>query len=536
MWSVSKVECFNKCSLQYKLRYINKVTTLDDYEEENPLKCGTMLHEVIEVGEDKAVSNYLNSYPVATDAMYTESLKASILGRKAKTMLPKGEYEHKIIFGDFIGFIDLLVNTHDNHYDIYDFKYCSKSSKERYIADSPQLSAYQYYLEGSEDIIVDHLKYVFVPKIQLERLEGEDEIDYRMRLIDICNKATIDIVEVPYEPKKVGKLVDDKKKMESCTKFEKSMSALCNWCEYIDFCFKGERWMLLPKAERKENVKKSMLRIWLYGESYSGKTYMADKFPMPLLLNTDGNTRETTCPVIEIKDEITMHGKAKQVKMAWEVFKDALDELEKGSEFQTVVVDLIEDVYESCRLYMYDKLNITHESDDNFRAWDKVRLEFLSTIRKLTNLDYNIVLISQEDNSKDIIKKTGDKMSTVKPAMQEKIAKKISGMVDVTARCVHDDKGYKIYFKEDETQFGGGRMEIKEKCIDATFENLMRAVGMTEQPVLVKSVKDAVVTQPIRELEDVTNKESVQSVENTITSDEVVNTLSRKTRRPRNNN
>ena len=116
---------------------------------------------------------------------------------------------------------------------------------------------------------------------------------------------------------------------------------------------------------------------------------------------------------VPIKD--TMEGRQKV--LAWKVFKDTIDELERTAGqngFKTIVVQPLEDTYESCRLYMYDKLGITHESDDSFRAWDKVRTEFLSTIRRLVNLDYeNIVLISHEDTSKDITKKSGDKITSI---------------------------------------------------------------------------------------------------------------------------
>ena len=478
MWSVSRVECFDKCPYRYKLRYLDGQDVLDDYEADNPLTCGTALHEVIELGEGKAERNYFSKFPVVTDEQVTEMMKISILGRRAKALLPQGEYEYKVAFYGFVGFIDMLVRRDGRKVDIYDFKHCGKTSREKYIADSPQLHAYKYYLESIEDVEVEHLYYVFVPKISEEHRKDEDIIDYRYRLADLCNEAKIDIVEIPYQPKKVGKLVEDRKAMESANEFPKVQSALCNWCPYQEWCYKGEDWMLLPKAERKANPKKGYLKVWLYGAPYSGKTFMADKFPMPLLLNTDGNVRETTAPCVPIRDEVKMNGKAKQVKMAWSVFKEAVDELEKGSEFKTVVVDLVEDVYESCRLYMYDKLGITHESDDSFRAWDKVRIEFLSTMRRLTNLDCNIVLISQEDVSRDITKKGGDRMSTVQPVLNDRIARKISGMVDVTARCVHDEKGYWIVFHTDETQFGGGRMEVRSNVVPATIENLMGACQM----------------------------------------------------------
>ena len=50
------------------------------------------------------------------------------------------------------------------------------------------------------------------------------------------------------------------------------------------------------------------------------------------------------------------------------------------------------------------------------------------------NLDYeNIVLISHEDTSKDITKKSGDKITAIKPNIADKVANKIAGMVDIVA-------------------------------------------------------------------------------------------------------
>ena len=123
---------------------------------------------------------------------------------------------------------------------------------------------------------------------------------------------------------------------------------------------------------------------------------------------------------------------------------------------------------------MYDQLGITHESDDSFRAWDKVRTEFLSTIKRLMNLDYeNIILISHEDSSKDITKRTGDKITAIKPNINDKIANKIAGMVDIVARVYAEDKNRMLSFKADEVVFGGGRLKLRTKEIDLDYEKFM---------------------------------------------------------------
>lgn len=216
--------------------------------------------------------------------------------------------------------------------------------------------------------------------------------------------------------------------------------------------------MILPKAERRQVGQTTKRKLWIYGGAFSGKTTFMDSAPMPLNLNTDGNIQFVTMPFIPIKD--TYEGRIKV--LAWDNFKKTIDELEKkDNDFKTIIVDLLEDTYESCRLYMYDKLGISHESDDSFRAWDKVRTEFLSTIRKLMNLDYeNIVLISHEDTTKDITKKSGDKITAIKPNIADKVANKIAGMVDIVARVVvEDDDSRTLNFKSNEVIFGGGRLK-----------------------------------------------------------------------------
>ena len=113
----------------------------------------------------------------------------------------------------------------------------------------------------------------------------------------------------------------------------------------------------------------------------------------------------------------------------------------------------------------------------SFRAWDKVRTEFLSTIRRLMNLDYeNIVLISHEDTSKDITKKSGDKITAIKPNIADKVANKIAGMVDIVSRVVvEDDETRTLNFKSNEVIFGGGRLKnIKTTSIPLDWNELLK--------------------------------------------------------------
>lgn len=232
--------------------------------------------------------------------------------------------------------------------------------------------------------------------------------------------------------------------------------------------------MNLPENKRRTIKEVSKRVMWIYGAPFSGKTTFANTFPDPLMLNTDGNIRYVDAQYIYIKDYVKQEGRLTRRIMAWEVFKDAIFELEKKQNtYKTIVVDLLEDLYEHCRLFMYKELGITHESDDSFRAWDKIRGEFLNTLKRLINLDYeNIILISHEDNTKDITKKGGDKITAIKPNIQDKLALKIAGMVDVVGRIVADGDNRLFCFSNNEVIFGGGRLKATAKDIPLTKDAL----------------------------------------------------------------
>lgn len=130
-----------------------------------------------------------------------------------------------------------------------------------------------------------------------------------------------------------------------------------------------------------------------------------------------------------------------------------------------------------CRIYKYDELGIQHESDSGFgKGWDIIKTEYLSTMRRFFNLDYeSLVVISHEDVSKDITKKNGQNITRIAPNIQEAIANKIAGMVDIVARVVVDGDERTLNFKSDEVIFGGGRLKgISKTSIPLSWDELMK--------------------------------------------------------------
>ena len=479
--SHSRVECFEGCSFRYKMRYIDEIRTIKADEPDNALFLGTALHTGLEKGVNEAINEYFMQYPVITDAHINEAMKLEVLIPKAKAMIPKGEFEVELSDDDFKGFIDLLAPVtafHDEEvpdvYDIYDFKYSNNVS---HYKDSVQVHLYKYFFEKlNPGKKIRNMFYLCVPKIGIRQKKTEDLNDFRKRIQAELTKAEPKLIPVEYDQGKVLDWVFKVKHTIEAEDFPKNQSWLCRYCEYKDYCERNECYMLLPKNERRniETIQKKV--VWLYGSPFSGKTFFANKFPDPLMLNTDGNIKFVDAPYIAIKDRIEVTGRMTKKTFAWEVFKDVISELEKKeNDFKTIVVDLLEDAYEYCRLWMYDQMGITHESDDSFRAWDKVRTEFLSTLKRLMALDYeNIILISHEDSTKDITKKGGDKLTSIKPNLADKVANKVAGMVDIVGRTVADGEIRVLSFKTNEVIFGGGRLTTKTNEIALDYEEFLK--------------------------------------------------------------
>lgn len=503
-FSHSRVECATKCPFKYRLKYVDKLKTLPDQEPNNALYLGLGLHKGIETTVEEGVREYLSHYYVIDDRHIAWQIQLEYWIPKVKALLPEGEHEIEVKTDDFIGYIDLLVKCHrtiihddfshhhDTVYDIYDFKFSNNVDGYR---DSPQLSIYAHYLtQMRPDIKIGFLRYVFVPKTMIRQKRTETPMTFRQRLLSEMESKNITTLEVPYKPEAVQQFQAKTAfltEAEKGTDFPKNPTRLCDWCEYKEYCqSNGEtdymiyrrNDMVLPKNERRTAEKPTKRTIWLYGRPFTGKTTLADHAPDPLMLNTDGNAVYVTAPFVPIKDDVEVTGRIVKKKLAWAVFKETLDELEKKQNtFKTIVVDLLEDLYESCRLYMFDKLHITHESDDNFRAWDKVRTEFYSQIRRLMNLDYeNIILLSHEDASRDITKKSGESATSIRPNIQEKVSTKIAGMVGLVGRVVADGDERTIEFKADDMVFGGERLKTKLDSIPLTWEALSEAFDTAE--------------------------------------------------------
>ncbi len=200
--------------------------------------------------------------------------------------------------------------------------------------------------------------------------------------------------------------------------------------------------MFIEKYETVERDRAKNIKLFIYGKPTLGKTYMAGTFPKPLFLNTDGNFKALNHPVKNITQGITVKNKAGTdvTLTGWQYFKGIVNELASMPDitktYKTIVVDLIEDIYLACTTHNLKELGISHESELGFgKAYTMVRNDFLSVMKTLTTLEnVNVVIIGHEKETQKKDKYDRD-YDYVKCDLPDKVANKIDGMVDITARA-----------------------------------------------------------------------------------------------------
>lgn len=128
------------------------------------------------------------------------------------------------------------------------------------------------------------------------------------------------------------------------------------------------------------------VKMVLYGEPGVGKSVFASKAPKPFFITTDGNYEFLEDFGAKEKDHIQVN--------SWNEFKKVVSKLDLTN-YETVVVDLTEDLFKWCEYEFCRTNGYEHVSDPGFaKGYDITRNDFFINISKLLNLeDKNVILI-----------------------------------------------------------------------------------------------------------------------------------------------
>lgn len=564
-FSYSRVDLFKRCPYHFKLRYIDRLTELTNYEANSPLIVGHALHTGIEKGKKAMLKEFYNAFPLVTNDVINEAIKLEHNLEKAEEWLSDfnnsfsftGGYEfiheYEINKPEFIGFVDLIVKRKGtNDIVIIDFKYSNAIEKYK---ESPQLQIYKYYLE-QEGYNVIAMGYLFLPKTSIRQKKDEDLIQFRKRLNVTMRKLKTTCLKIEPQEMEIIYFLNECREIkeaiqEKTFNWIKNPNDECFACnprfapEYLEQLRddKGELIMTLPKNIRREKKIDERPDFWIYGDSYVGKSTFVDQFDDLLFLNTDGNTDNTTSPVINIKDEVVKEGRITKRTFAWEQFLNVVSELEtdKDSGFKAIAIDLFEDLREHCRIYVFDKNGWEHESDGGYgKGWAMVKTEFNNAIKRLKNLGYQIIYISKEVKSETTLKGGAVRTNFI-PNIDDKTANFTTGTVDLTIRAFMNSDGVRLLqLSKQRNVFGGGRFNfLNDTCElskDEFIQELINAqkashakITAKTKPIKEEIKEDKSVKQTVKE--ETKDTEEVPPGETITDKEEVIEEPKRKTRK-----
>lgn len=533
MWySHSRVDLYNRCPYHFKIRYIDQLIEMPNLDNpRNPLFLGSALHLGIETESvEEGIEYYQNQYPVLTNEIVEESMKLNYWIPKTIQFINERfgknvKHEHKILTNGFIGFVDLIVYNDDGTQSIVDFKYSNAIDNYK---ESGQLSLYKYYLEKDGFNIRD-LYYLFVPKVNTKKQDTESIQQYRNRMMNEVKLEELSLVKVEYQDKHIEEFFKSIGKIENHTsEWEKNPNKECFTCnthepEYLNAILKGESLMVLPQNKRREKKIDKRPDFWIYADSYVGKSTFVDNVDNVLFINTDGNTDNTTAPIVEVADIPRKEGRRTVTDYGWETFTEVITQLATDENtFEAVAIDLVEDLYELCRSYVFDQQGWEHESDGDWgKGWAMVKKEFNDSIKRLKMLGYQIIYISKEKTN-TVKLAGGQDVDHFSPNIGDGHANFLSGTVDMTLRAYIDtDDVHKLQLIKDKNSFGGTRIDFKTNVIgldyDEFIDELVRAqdglevyedekVEVEPEEETIEEVKEEVEEKPKDEPEEETEE------------------------------
>lgn len=244
-FSYSNISTFSQCPYQWYLKYREHLKTLPETNADNPLWLGLGLHKGIECGVEAGIEEYKSHFNILTDENINYIMQLEYQIPRVIELLPEGgEHELEIKTDDFVGYIDYVCGD-----TLYDFKF--SNNIDNYLT-SPQLSIYKYYLEKVRpDIKINHLKYVFVPKIQIRQKfkakPPETIVEFRKRLLEHLKASEIKVIEVKYDEDSISQFKQCCQHLRIVKTFPKNQTRLCDWCQFKEYCESDGKvdWMII---------------------------------------------------------------------------------------------------------------------------------------------------------------------------------------------------------------------------------------------------------------------------------------------------
>lgn len=238
--------------------------------------------------------------------------------------------------------------------------------------------------------------------------------------------------------------------------------------------------------ENKPQVPRDTPRnYFIYGETMSGKSYLANEFPNPIVLNTDGNASANSVPAIQLINARDRSGR---------ITKSVIDQLSEillalqtqEHTYETVVVDVIDDVIDMIKIAVCSQFGVKSLSEISYgKGYDYFNQALTELVIDLKALPMNVIYISRQISEYD------DKGNATKdkPSLKDKYVNLINGNSDL---MIHTEKIGNNYNREvDRKRKTYYADQVDDKAILNILQTIRGAVEPAHQKTQTASVAKA---------------------------------------------
>lgn len=175
----------------------------------------------------------------------------------------------------------------------------------------------------------------------------------------------------------------------------------------------------LPTGPTRTPFDPERLTALLYGHPKIGRTTFCAQIPSALFIATEPGQAHVTCAKVDVA--------------SWADFLDACKLIKAGGHpYRTIVIDVVDKLWEMCAASICAKNNVTHESDLSYgKGTSLITAEFQRTISFLCQLGYGVWFVSHVEQ-REFDTQTG-KVQMWVPGMARKCFQVVNRIVDVVA-------------------------------------------------------------------------------------------------------
>lgn len=203
----------------------------------------------------------------------------------------------------------------------------------------------------------------------------------------------------------------------------------------------------LPKVQTLK-PKSQPHNFFIWGETMSGKSYFSSYFPNPLVLNTDGNSKQGQAPSIQIRNIRDANGKLQQsaIKQLDDIITALQVENPKRppkEQFQTIVIDVIDDICVMIEQAICINEGVQALSDIAYgKGYAMFNTALQQFVMDLKALPMNVIYISREISTTD--ENTG--ITTYRQSLKDKYYNMVNGNCDLVIRTSKVGAGQNIHY------------------------------------------------------------------------------------------